>query len=112
MFLLLSNFALGLPPLSRKTAHALENVPVLDHCLTAGCRVFHAATHLLPLLLQLQDLVFKTAVSSHCGPCPKPPLWNYRPAIHRGLLFILYAIKTFCRLWEINVLFTVICGSY
>lgn len=58
MFLLLSNFALGLLPLSGKATRALENIPVLDHCLTAGCRVFYAETHLLPLPLPLQDLVF------------------------------------------------------
>lgn len=94
LFFSLGNFAVGHLLLSRKTALALEDVAVLDHCLTAGCHLFYIQTH-LPLPLQLQGLVFKTAVSSHCVPCPKPPQWNYRPAIHRGLLFILYAIKTF-----------------
>ena len=112
MFLLLSNFALVYLPLSRKTAHALENVALLDHCLILGCRLFLSKTHLFPLPLQLWVLDFKTVVSPHCVPCPKPPQWNCRPVIHRGLLFFLHAIKTFCRLWEINVLFTVICGSY
>ena len=99
MFLLLSNFALGHLQLRRKSAHALKNVAVPDHCLTAGCHLSLSKTHhLLPLLLQIWGQDFKTAVSPHCAPCPKPPQWNCRKVIHRGLLFILYAVKTFCRL--------------
>lgn len=98
MFLLLSNFALGHLPLRRKPAHAVKNVAVPDHCLTAGCHLSLSKTHLLPLLLQISGLDFKTAVSPHCVPCPEPPQWNCRQVIHRGLLFILYAVKTFYRL--------------
>ena len=59
MFLLLSNFALGHLPLRRKPAHALKNVAVPDHCLTAGCHLSLSKTHLLPLLLQISGLDFK-----------------------------------------------------
>lgn len=64
MFLLLSNFASGYLLLARKTAHALETVAELGHCLTAGCHLFYTQTHHLPLPLQPWGLVFKTAVSS------------------------------------------------
>lgn len=40
IFLLLSDFAPGYMPLSRKTALALETTAVLDHCLPVGCHLF------------------------------------------------------------------------
>lgn len=71
MFLLLSNFASGHLPLARKTAHALENVAALGHCLTEGCRLFYTETRLRPLPLQLWVLAFlKQQLLPHCVPCP------------------------------------------
>lgn len=95
MFLLLSNFASGHLPLTGK---ALKDVAVLDHCLTAGCLLFYTQAHLLPLHLPLWGLGFKTAVSSPLCSTPQPLQWDYIPVIRGGLLFVLYAIKTFCRL--------------
>lgn len=98
MFALLSTLASGYPLLSGSTAHVPEDMAVLAHCLAAGCR-----------------LSLTRHLASSCASSPRwPSVSTVAPllCLWPWPLIILYAVKTFWGLWEINMPFTVNRGSY
>lgn len=110
MFTSLSTLASGYLLLSGSTAHAPEDMVVLAHCLAAGCRLSHMTLSFLGCLFSSVALCFNS--SSPTVLVALTSSVELHTSNSQWPLIILYAVKTFWRLWEINVPLTVNHGSY